>query len=240
MALGRVPTARRQRRRPVRRHSRLDGVDLGPALRSQVDAELGRPPSARSDGTAPWGSRVMASTRSIRASPSGRLAEDVEPAADLGVLERAQVAVDVEDQWSNVVVARRAVPRPRSRWIAASTSSSQTWRPQRRQLGRVEAWTWAYVVEELLEAGQLVVGVGPGHRGQQVVDDHGVGPALGLGPLARVVDDERVQERHVAERGVGQTPAESAIALARQPLEGAVLADVHDGVGAPDLVDSHR
>ena len=70
-----------------------------------------------------------------------------------------------------------------------------------------------------------------------MVDDDGVGPSLGLGALAGVVDDERVDERHVAERDVGEAAGRQPDALARQPLERAVLADVDDGVGAPPLVE---
>ena len=68
--------------------------------------------------------------------------------------------------------------------------------PDGRQLRRIEGGHLGVLVEELLEPGHVVVGVGPGHRRQQVVDDDGVGPALGLGALAGVVDDEGVDERH--------------------------------------------
>ena len=59
---------------------------------------------ARSDGTGPWGSRVMASTGVDQGVAAGHAAEHVEAAPDLGVLEGAQVAVDVEH---HVVEARR-------------------------------------------------------------------------------------------------------------------------------------
>ena len=68
---------------------------------------------------------------------------------------------------------------------------------------------------------------------RQVVDDDGVRPPLGLRALARVVDHERVEERQVAEGGVGVARGRQGQGLARQPLEGAVLAEVHDGVGPP-------
>ncbi len=66
-----------------------------------------------------------------------------------------------------------------------------------------------------------------------MVDDHGVCAALGLHPLARVVDDERVDERHVAERCVGRALRGQRQHLAGQPLERPVLAEVDDRVGAP-------
>ena len=61
-------------------------------------------------------------------------------------------------------------------------------------------------------------------------------PPLGLGALARVVDQERVDQRQVAERGVGAARRRHAQRLAGQPLQVAVLAEVHDGVGAETAV----
>ena len=60
-------------------------------------------------------------------------------------------------------------------------------------------------VQQLLQLGQLAVGVGAGHRRHQVVDDGGVAAALGLGALAGVVDDERVDQRQLAEDRVRRT-----------------------------------
>lgn len=52
-----------------------------------------------------------------------------------------------------------------------------------------------------LETRQVVVGVGPGERRQQVVDHHRMGPSLGLGSLAGIVPHERVHEGEVAQGG---------------------------------------
>ena len=73
----------------------------------------------------------------------------------------------------------------------------------RGQLGRVERGDVGVLVEQLLEPGDVAVGLGPGHRRDEVVDERGVRPALGLGALAGVVDQERVDQRQVAERRVG-------------------------------------
>jgi hypothetical protein len=66
-----------------------------------------------------------------------------------------------------------------------------------------------------------------------VVDDDGMRTPLGLRALARVVDHERVEERQVGDGGVGIARGRQGQGLARQPFEGAVLAEVHDGVGPP-------
>ena len=63
------------------------------------------------------------------------------------------------------------------------------------QLGRVEHLQARVLVEQRLELGQLVVGLGAHHRRHEVVDDRRVRAALGLHALAGVVDDERVDER---------------------------------------------
>ena len=108
---------------------------------------------------------------------------------------------------------------------------------ERRQLGGVEHVQPRVLVEQRLELRHLVVGVRAHHRRHEVVDDHGMHAALGLDALARVVDDERVDERHVAERRIGGALGRERERLARQPLERAVLAEVHDRVGAPDAIE---
>ena len=70
------------------------------------------------------------------------------------------------------------------------------------QLGRVHRRDVGVLVEQLLQPGDVAVGLGAGHRRHQVVDQRGVRPPLGLRALARVVDQERVDQRQVAERGV--------------------------------------
>ena len=98
------------------------------------------------------------------------------------------------------------------------------------QLGRVEGRHLRMLVEQVLETGQVVVGVGAGHGREQVIDDHRVRAALGLRALAGVVDDEGVDERQVAEGDVGPAVRRQPQPLPREPLERAVLAEVHHGM----------
>ena len=159
----------------------------------------------------------------------------MQTAPDLGVLELAQVPVHVGDQ----VVEGVPVGCFRHPEVAVQLGRHQEVPdpgPDGRQLGRVQGGHLGVLVEQLLQPGHVVVGVGPGHRREQVVDDGGVGPALGLGAFARVVDDERVDEREVAEGHVGPAPGGQPHALSGQPFQGAVLAHVHDGVGPEALV----
>src|SRR3712207_5380990 len=83
------------------------------------------------------------------------------------------------------------------------------------QLRRVERLELVVLVEELLQAGEVVVGLCAGHRRDQVVHHRGVRPPLGLGPLAGVVHYERVEERNVLQRRVRGARRGEAQRLAR-------------------------
>src|SRR5215203_6525943 len=65
----------------------------------------------------------------------------------------------------------------------------------------------------------------------------GVRPPLGLGAFARIVDDERVEERHVTQGGVRCARGREAQRLPWEPLQGPVFAEVDYGVGAELLDD---
>ena len=155
----------------------------------------------------------------------------MEAAANLRVLELAQVTVDVEDEAVELVAVRLLVHAEVAVQLGAHQQIPDPG-PDGRQLGRVEGGHVSVLVEEVLEAGQVVVDVGSRHRRQKVVDDHGVGPALGLGPLAGVVHHEGVHERQIAKGDVGPAFLRQPEPLARQPLEGAVLAEMDDGMHA--------
>ena len=103
------------------------------------------------------------------------------------------------------------------------------------QLGRVEGLGLIMFVHQLLEAGDVAVAVGGGHCRYQVVDYGGVGAALGLGTLAGVVDDERVEQWHIVQGHFGVAGGRQSDAFARQPFQSAVLAHVNDGVGAENI-----
>ena len=55
---------------------------------------------------------------------------------------------------------------------------------------------------------------------------------LGLCALARIIDEERVDEGHIADRGVRGTRRGQSRMLARQPFHRSVFAEVNDGVCA--------
>ncbi|CAM5741350.1 hypothetical protein SHIRM173S_08738 [Streptomyces hirsutus] len=162
-------------------------------------------------------------------------AQDMEAVADLGVLDLAEPAVDVQEEVVEAVVVG-AVVEAEVVVEAGGLDEGPDLGADRRELRRVHGGDLGVLVEELFQARDVAVGVGAGHRGDEVVDEGGVDPALGLGALARVVDQEGVDEGEVAEGGVGAAGGGQAGVLARQPLQVAVLAEVDHGVRAEAAV----
>ena len=168
--------------------------------------------------------------------PRGLFAQDVQPVADLNVLDLAQPPVDVQQHVVErilvgpvvepevVIHLRRAHERP-------------DLLTDRGQLAGIERGDVGVLVQQLFQTRDIAVGFGPGHRRDEVVDEGGVGTAFGLRALSRVVDEERVDQRQVAERGVGAARRRHAQRLTRQPLQVPVLAKVHDGVGTEHGVE---
>ncbi len=108
---------------------------------------------------------------------------------------------------------------------------------QRRQLCGIERLQLGVFVEELLETSHVVIDVRSRHRWQEVIDHDGVSPALGLGPLAWVVHHKGIEQRHVSDGNIGPARRRESQSLAREPFQGPVLAQMHDGIGPPDLVE---
>ena len=117
----------------------LDPVDRRPRARAvEVDRRGRSATVARSDGTAPCGSRVIGEhgVDQLRRRPGAGRARagrrgSGRPSARRGSRRRGRSTS------SNTPSSGSASPSSRSRWISASTSRSHTWVPQRRQLGRV-------------------------------------------------------------------------------------------------------
>ena len=180
----------------------LGGVDL----RSCSELVRLRPARARSrrPGTPltwppnTWLARRMASTRLTSSSPVGRLAQDVQPVADLHVLDLAQPAVDVHHELVEHLVVGPVV-QPEVVVQLGGLDQGPDLAAQRRHLGRVHRRDVAVLVEQLLQPGDVAVRLGPRHRRHQVVDDRRVRAALGLRALAGVVDQEGVDQRHRAD-----------------------------------------
>ena len=103
------------------------------------------------------------------------------------------------------------------------------------EAARVEARRLVVLVDQPLELGKLPPAPGAGEWRRQVIDDDRSHPALGLGALAGVVDDERVQVRQWPQHRLGQAAGRKGGGFSGQPLEVAVLAQMDHRVRVEPL-----
>ena len=172
-------------------------------------------------------------------APLRRAAQSVQPVANLRLLDLAQIGVEPLQQ----AVARGVVGGPRQPQFLVQAFPQRACHDvfaQQARTARVERQGLVVLVHLALDLLQRAIGLGARHRRHQVIDDHGLGAPLGLAAFARVVDDEGVEVRQRAEDGVGPAGRAQRHALARQPFEVAVRADVHhridrEGAAQPEV-----
>ena len=150
-------------------------------------------------------------------APPRRLPEDVQAVADLGPRQLAQVGVQVFQQVGDLpalharerhgralggqtlvpfvgVVAVVLRHQPREVGVqAGSLDQVPDLALKERQLRRVEQFNLIILVHKLGELLELAIHARRRQRRNQMIDEHRMGSALGLGSLAGVVEDERVK-----------------------------------------------
>ena len=67
---------------------------------------------------------------------------------------------------------------------------------QRGCLGRVHRVDVCVLIKQLLQPRDIAVRLGTRHRRHKMINDRGMCPALGLSAFARIVDQERIDQRH--------------------------------------------
>ena len=161
----------------------------------------------------------------------GALAEDVQPVADLQFLELAQQAVELAQCRCRVLAGDDAA-------IAVEPGRPRLFEDRRREhrdAPRIAVGSLVIFVDQALELGHQAIAAGAGQRRGQMVDDHRLRAALGLAALAGIVDDERIEMRQWRQHRLGEAFGRQRQRLARQPFEGAVLAEMNDRIGAEIL-----
>ena len=161
-----------------------------------------------------------------------RLAQGVQAVLNLHILDFAEVAVNFQHKLAEVV--RRGVDAqvPVQFGLLHHFPNLAF---QQRQLGRIQGLALVMFIQQLLEFGDVAIAVGGGHRRDEVVNNRGVGAALGLSAFARIVDDKGIKERQIVQGRLRIAGGGEADALARQPFQSAVLADMHHSVGPENL-----
>ena len=162
----------------------------------------------------------------------GRLAKDVQTVADLAFLEFAQVGIGLVQQ---LLLLGLGAWRRHAQVLVQVVRDDvrQDLLAQQRGPPAIQRDGFVVLVHHALQVARRAIAFGARQRRHQVVHDHRLGAALGLGALARIVDDEGVQVRHGAERQVRPAGLGQGHALAGQPFQVAVLAHVHHGIGLP-------
>ncbi len=181
----------------------LDPVDVpaGSALHS--DAQLG--PDGGTKGRYPGLGQPGDGQHVVHELVTGRhLTQNMEATADLGIFEGAQVAVHMQQQIVELVVAGRRVPQLEIAVDLRLDEQLPYLGPQARELVGVHQLDLGVGVKQLFEPEQFVIGVSPHERRGQMVDDHGMCPPFGLGPLARVVDHEGIEEGEIGDGRIGK------------------------------------
>ena len=159
-----------------------------------------------------------------------RGAEDVQPVADLHFLQFAEVGVERAQRFAAGV--------PREPQVAVKTMPLRERNDLLSQIvspAFVDARGEIVLVDERLQLRQRSVNFGPRHRRREMIDDHRRRSTLRLTALARIVDQKRIDERCRRERDLRPAGLRKTERLARQPFEIAVLAEMHDRVGAERL-----
>ena len=164
----------------------------------------------------------------------GNLREHVEAVADLDVLDLTQPAVNVHHELVEGILVGAFLESEVLVHLGGLDELPDL-ALQRGSLRRVHHGDVAVLVEQLLQPGDVAVGLGTCHRWDEVVDDRGMGTPLGLRALTGIVDEERVDQRQVAQGRIRARDGIEGQGFAGQPLEIAVLADVDDGV-RPELL----
>ncbi len=219
---------------PGARRERSEDGGLGPVPGGgEIAGERIEAPEAEIVGECPQeraGARAVAAVdakkRHHQLAPGGAFgarAEDVQPVADLQLLELAEVVV--EGREARLVIGRdaeaeigvEAEPLGRARDLALEMLRAST----------VEARRLVILVDQLLQLGIGAVALRPCQRRGEVVDDHRRISSLRLTALARIVDDEGIDVRHRPEHRLRPRCLVQRHRLARQPLEIAVLAHMY-------------
>ena len=220
-----------------RRRSSPSAVGLGPVHGSAKSSISGSAPSSRSVASTrssdssspppPRRARAIATSSASRRSPSG-CPEHMQPVADLQFLQLAQKPVELLQRRRGLFSgcdAAIAVDPGRSRAL-------QDFGGERRNPSDIALRRLVILVDQPLDLGLRTVAAGAGQGRGQVIDDDGLRPPFRLTALAGIVDDERVEMRQRTQRRLRETFRRQRQRLARQPFQGAVLAEVDHRIGA--------
>ena len=156
-----------------------------------------------------------------------RAAVDVQAVLDRQVLQVAQPGVDAAQRLVGTCLRIDA-------GFARQPAALRGLDDQPRQplaAAAVEAVGLGVFVDQPLELARVAGQVRADERRRQMAERHRGDAALGLRGLARIADDERIDDRQRPDHGLGEAGRRQRDRLAGQPFQRAVRAHVHEGIG---------
>jgi hypothetical protein len=212
----------RPRAGPLRRHFAVERVE------AQSEIAGDRPVQRRVDRVPAGARHACDGDEGVDPlAPRRRCAQRVQSVANLHLLQFAEMGVERPQRLTaagaiEAEVAVEAVPlRERDDFLLQMIAAPF-----------VDAGSEIKFIDQSLQLGERAVGLRPRHRRHEVIDDDRGCAPFGLAALARIVDDEGIDQRRFAEHCLRPAGFRQAECLARQPFEVAMLADVNDRVGA--------
>ena len=200
------------------------GIELQTQILRQC---LGEPRPLRLGGACQAGQKLS------QGASLGQLAEAVQPRAHLRLLEFAEITIgQIEGIGVIGSIRRRCGQQIRQLELR---QPDQHLLPQALCPVRPELHRLPVLIDQGLQITQIAMQPGTSQGGREVIKDHRLGAALGLGTFARVVDDERIDVRQRPQRPFRKTATGEAQPLAGQPFQIAVLAHMADQLHAGHL-----
>ena len=157
----------------------------------------------------------------------GRLPENMQPVPDLRFFQLAQIGIKLGQ--IVVFVTRHARINSQSRhlgerqYLAAKVSNPT----------RINTRGLVVFIHKCFEVSQRPIAFGACQRWRQMVNNHSRSASLRLCAFTRIIDDEWIDMRGRAQNHLGPAGFRERNRLAGQPFKIAVLAHMHDRIGAP-------
>ena len=117
--------------------------------------------------------------------------EDMQPVADLQLFQLAEKSIQLLQFFIFAIIRRdptiQIEPKPLYQF--------EDFLGQIGETARVEAGGLVIFIDQRLKVSQGTIGLRPGQWRGQMIDDHRRASTLGLGTLAGIIDDERIEVR---------------------------------------------
>ena len=155
----------------------------------------------------------------------------MQPIPDLHFLQLTQVVVQLAERRIFVFIPFHAAVRVQP----GGPAEVEDILFQHPGAAGIDTGGFVVFIHQPFQVGQGPIAFGPGQGRRQVIDDHRLGAALGLGAFAWIVDDEGIEVGQGTQDHFGEAVFRQGQGLARQPFQVAVFSQVDHRVGVEFL-----